>query len=91
MLVVSELSEALEAHRKDRFANWEQFRQDIMDGVEKDDAFRNNIKDTFEDEIADAMIRLFDLSGALGISIEDHIMAKLKYNRNRPHKHGKKY
>jgi NTP pyrophosphatase (non-canonical NTP hydrolase) len=49
------------------------------------------VKDTFEDEIADTVIRLLDLSEGLGIDIEKHIRLKLEYNKTRPHKHGKKY
>ena len=48
-------------------------------------------KDTFEDEIADAIIRLLDLCGHLSIDIEKHIKLKLEYNKNRPQKHGKNY
>ena len=53
--------------------------------------FRSTIKDTFEDEIADAVIRLLDLSAGLNIDIEKHIEAKLKYNVSRPKLHGKAY
>lgn len=48
-------------------------------------------KDTFEDEIADTFIRLFDLCGGLGIDIEEQIQWKLGYNKTRPRLHGKKY
>lgn len=87
MLVVSELAEALEAHRKGRFSDWNKYNMGIAHG----DIFETYIKDTFEDEIADAVIRLLDLSGGLGIDLDLQIDKKLQYNRNRPHKHGKAY
>ena len=79
MLIVTELSEAFEAYREDRYAN-------ISKGV---DAFKSHIKDTFEDEIADVFIRLFDLCGFLNIDIEKYIKLKLKYNEEREYRHGK--
>lgn len=54
-------------------------------------AFENNIKDTFEDEIADAFLRLMDLCGEYDIDIENHIKLKAAYNETRPLKHGKEY
>jgi NTP pyrophosphatase (non-canonical NTP hydrolase) len=84
MLVTSELGEAMEAHRKGRFANWSGVKQEGF-------GFEQSIKDTFEDEIADAIIRLLDMCGGLSIDIERHINAKLQYNQSRPHLHGKKY
>lgn len=87
MLVVTELSEALEADRKGRYAKLDRYYQ----GIASNDLFETFIKDTFEDEIADAMIRLFDMAGALGIDIEKHIELKLNYNKTRAMKHGKKY
>lgn len=92
MLVVSELAEALEADRKDRRARTEPFETDMKaapNGFEIN--FGAWVKDTFEDEIADAIIRLFDLCGALDIDIERHIELKLKYNETREFRHGKKY
>jgi NTP pyrophosphatase (non-canonical NTP hydrolase) len=101
MLCVSELSEALEADRKDRFANAERYdkmvakvqdytREDFK--LEKEKFyFEENIKDTFEDEIADTVIRILDLCGSRGIDLERHIDLKLKYNANREKMHGKKY
>lgn len=86
MLIVSELSEALEAHRCNHFANWDNYNQyfkDIpkssidrsyleegsmlMHKIEVQAYFENHVKDTFEDEIADVFLRLFDLCGYLGI------------------------
>lgn len=48
-------------------------------------------KDTFEDEIADVFIRLFDLCGELNIDIEKQIAWKLKHNESRPNLHGKNF
>ena len=99
MLVTSELAEGLEALRKGRTceANLDVF-EEILEGrhgaMSNQDfafAFKDAIKDTFEDEIADAMIRLLDMCGALGIDIERHIKFKLEYNATRPAKHGKAF
>jgi NTP pyrophosphatase (non-canonical NTP hydrolase) len=87
MLVVTELSEALEAHRKGRFA----IGVDLISDYDFVLWFGINHKDTFEDEIADAIIRLLDLSGGLGIDIQRHIVLKIQYNRTRPTLHGKNY
>jgi NTP pyrophosphatase (non-canonical NTP hydrolase) len=54
-------------------------------------AFRSGIKDSFEDEIADAFLRLMDICGMLDIDIEKHIIMKSEYNKLRPAKHGKEY
>ena len=64
MLVVTELAEAMEAHR----------HQD---------------QDNFREEIADTLIRLFDLCGGLGIDIQAEIAKKCEKNKLRPYKHGK--
>jgi len=99
MLIVSELAEALEALRKDHFAdpfagailaedldNWD----DTM--IEPWKAgFEKAVKSSFEDEIADVAIRLFDLCGGMGIDLQKHIEMKMKYNSLRPYKHGKKF
>ena len=99
MLVVSELSEALEADRENRYAdlpilenNTEAYKND---GYESDIAFKKafeySVKDSFEDEIADAIIRLLDLSAGFDIPIEKHVRQKLEYNKRRKRMHGKKY
>lgn len=85
MLVVTELAEALEAHRKNNLA------MPPMGGELEKETFEKFYKDTFEDEIADAMIRLFDMCGGFNIDIEFHIREKVKYNLNRPRLHGKTY
>lgn len=96
MLVTSELGEAMEAHRKGSFADWKLYKKQYdfeikhFPDAEKQ-CFESFIKDTFEDEIADAVIRLLDLAHGLGIDLEKHINAKVKYNMDRPYLHGKKY
>ena len=94
MLIVSELSEALEADRKNKHAALNSFncRKNERSCIEDFQAdFQELIKDTFEDEIADTFIRLFDLCGALNIDIDTHINLKMKYNKTRPYKHNKDY
>jgi NTP pyrophosphatase (non-canonical NTP hydrolase) len=87
MLIVSELSEALEADRKDKRANLNKYYQGIAHG----DIYETYIKGTFEEEIADTFIRLFDLCGHLNIDIEKHIELKRIYNQSGNFKHDKKY
>ena len=86
MLVTSELAEALEAQREDKFASMEEF-----DKSHTPESFKAYIKDSFEDEIADAIIRLLDLCGGLQIDIERHIQLKVAYNETRQRLHGKSF
>ena len=53
--------------------------------------FDKLIKNTFEDELADIMIRVMDLAAYKGIDLEFHIRHKMEYNKGREHKHGKAY
>lgn len=92
MLIVSELGEALEAHRKDRNTNNLGFNESVYYGDQDfKKTFEKFVKDTVEDEIADAVIRLLDLCEGLGIDLEWHIEQKVAYNKTRPIKHGKNY
>lgn len=94
MLVVSELAEALEHHR---MTGGSPIHPSVLMLVENSPdemfpaMFKDNIKDTFEDEMADAIIRILDLCAARNIQIERHIILKMRYNASRPHKHGKLY
>lgn len=72
MLIVSELGEALEAHRCGKFCKIDNLSFDM--NYQEDSPVKSEIgrfevwvKDTFEDEIADVFIRLFDLCGYLEI------------------------
>lgn len=100
-LIHSEVSEALECDREERYCNMHipfddagnttfndlQHEEDIM----FEEFFKMDVKDTFEDEIADIMIRCMDLAAFKGIDLEAHIKAKIRYNSLREYKHGKKY
>ncbi len=96
MLMVSELAEALEADRKGRYANMDAFNIDrqgtpFHENALTKSAFEEHIKDTFEDELADTVIRIFDWCGAMSIDLEKHIELKMAYNETREYKHGKAY
>lgn len=69
MLVITELSEAVEADRKGRRADKEAMIDTIEAGGWVWGFFEEFIKDTVEDELADAAIRLLDLAGLRGIAI----------------------
>jgi len=73
-LVHSEISEALEAARKPE--------------LEKDKHCPEF--DNFDIELADTVIRLFDLAGAFGIDLGAAIIAKIEANKKRPRRHGNK-
>jgi NTP pyrophosphatase (non-canonical NTP hydrolase) len=87
MLVVTELAEAMEWYR-----NFSQEDIQFLDDGKVDfstdrptDSFHG-----FRVEIADAVIRLLNLSASLGINIEAEIEAKMEKNEKRPYKHGGK-
>ena len=86
-LIQSEISEALEACRKGRYADREAFQKA---GATKE-AFEEYMKDSFEDELADALIRILELAATEGIDMDVHVSEKMKYNADRPYKFGKAY
>lgn len=92
-LIHSEVSEALECDRKNKYCELET-QEDwelLTCAPDFQQYFEEYVKDTFEDELADIMIRVMDLAAYKGIDLELHIEAKMRYNAMRPHKHGKKY
>ncbi len=82
MLVITELSEAVEADRKGRRANVDRFKKKITTsricrGLDPDitkergyeAVYNETIKGSIEEELADAVIRLLDLAGLRGIDL----------------------
>lgn len=77
-LVISELMEAVEADRKGKKANKSRFNIEIKryenlveESVRFKSSFEKFIKDTVEDELADACIRLFDYAGLIDCDLDD--------------------
>lgn len=66
MLIISEIGEMVEADRRGRRANYAEYNGNGG----KD--FEALIKDTVEDEMADVVIRLCDLAGALNMHFEEN-------------------
>src|SRR5690606_27805959 len=66
-LIHSELSEALEADRKDRYFKYREEEITVENILTIDIGFRQSyedwIKGTFEEEMADVVIRILDLAG----------------------------
>lgn len=91
MLIVTEIAEACEADRKNLYA-----QNPILDIYDTNlehfnVRFETYIKDSFEDELADAIIRILDLCAYLNIDIQKFIGLKMRYNATRPNMHGKEY
>ena len=85
-LIVTEISEAVEAIREGRYAT-----DPLMKLKEPDATYTvDDWKETFEEEIADTFIRLFDFCGNYSIDIENFINFKMAYNESREYLHGKK-
>lgn len=79
MLIVSEISEALEDYRTTPRGWLSLYRLGEAGKPEG-----------FPVELADALIRLLDLCGFLGIDIEEMVAMKHAFNRTRPYRHGGK-
>jgi hypothetical protein len=95
MLMVSELAEALEEHRDGNFNTYYRYRSEGTDHIENVPEFYGVLgkPEGFIVELADVIIRIGDLAGALGRAeeLEKVLLEKMAYNRTRPHKHGKAY
>lgn len=77
MLVVSELGEAVNADRNGKYANRERFENVLKEfHVPFSDAFNQCIKDTVEDELADAAIRILSLAGRDSADLEDEAFSE---------------
>ena len=82
MLIVGEISEAMDAHQCGRFADMKEYDSEIayiaknfpsanIEGGFRLDPFEKYIKNTFEDELADIVIRTLDFCAAFNFDIEE--------------------
>ncbi len=78
MLVVSELSEALEELRSGDAGRMNMYFSD------------SDKPEGFVVELADAVIRIMDLAGALSLDLSHAVTIKHIYNTTRPYRHGNK-
>lgn len=91
-LIHAEVSEALEADRNNNYCP-----VNIMGvvGWKDDESFithyKETVKGTFEEEMADIIIRVLDMCAFKNIDIDGHVKAKARYNSHREKMHGKKY
>lgn len=80
-LVISELMEAVEADRKGRKTSYHPEENFGAHAIMEDEKFKEwfecTTKDTVEDELADAVIRLFDTAGALGLELKSESINEL--------------
>lgn len=77
MLVITEISEMVEADRKGKYAAKSMYvreintrQPEILKATHKHFCFDTFIKDSFEDEMADTCIRLYDTAGTFGVKFE---------------------
>lgn len=92
-LIITEMSEAIEKFRKDGI-DIDLEPHNINNELTYDEnnkIFEMKYKDTVQDELADTLIRLLDLVGFLDMDIDGWVEAKLRYNKSRPYKHGKRF
>jgi NTP pyrophosphatase (non-canonical NTP hydrolase) len=91
MLIVTELSEAMEVYRKIPALVCLVLGHPVASRKfwkNKVNEHRETVEN-FKEELADATIRIFDLAGSLDIDLEKEIAKKMKVNEKRPQKHGK--
>lgn len=76
VLIQCELSEAFEEYRNGHELNEVYFKGEKPEG--------------FPIEIADAVIRIFDMCEYFNINLSGAMRLKMDYNKTRPHRHGGK-
>jgi NTP pyrophosphatase (non-canonical NTP hydrolase) len=82
-LIHSEVSEALEDYREHGAEDWDVRYEEDKQGNPKPEGFGI--------ELADVLIRVFDLAEAVNIDMELMLRIKMAYNKTRPYRHGGKY
>lgn len=73
MLIVTEIGEAAEAVRQ----------TDAQGAIDREE------KGNFAEEMADTLIRMYDLCGSLGVDLGLWVEKKMAKNMGRPYRHGK--
>lgn len=86
--IKKEIYEAMDAVKKSRFFYKPKNRNTISNLISLNSEFdkiyfESEMKDTYQDELADIIIRTMSLAAATGVDIEFHIKAKMKYNKIR--------
>jgi NTP pyrophosphatase (non-canonical NTP hydrolase) len=91
MLLVTEIAEAMEAYRKMELKFLGVLQRNLIENkpiiLEDDNSLKAH--KNFQEELADTLIRLLDLTASLGIDIEAPIAEKMAVNELRPIKHDK--
>lgn len=88
----------IDAHRTAREHGWWEtdrnnyelmalIHSEISEAVE---ALRKGDNDHVREELADVLIRIFDLCGSRGWDLEDAVLRKMAFNKTRPYRHGGK-
>lgn len=62
----------------------------VTEVSEAAEAVRHDDVGNFKEELADAFIRLMDITSSCGYDIESEIRSKMAVNEQRPYKHAKK-
>lgn len=74
MLVITELAEAVQAYRKGGFAKRNMYEKIVKErSYTKEMAYLLSVKGTFEEKMADACIRLMDLTGRFDVELPTDI------------------
>lgn len=86
LLIHSEVTEAMEADRKDRYYPMTKAQKDVLMGwINESDfkeSYKQTVKGSFEEEMADIIIRTLSLCAHLKIDINYHVNAKIRYNQD---------
>lgn len=75
MFIIVEMSEALQADRKDRHGSIEDYESEIEMGRDIPTAYRNTLEGTVESEFADIAIRMLSLLGSIMDSAKVELMS----------------
>lgn len=70
MLLITEIAEAVQAHRKGDYADDRSFELQTLQGEDFKTSFELHIKNSVEDELSDIIIRILDLTGLKGIDLD---------------------